>query len=431
MSIEDLKLKRFNDLFLSNLMLLLNLGNKNKSNEDNYKKYLLDCNLAENIVLLLNNYNIPRTRDTTKSEKEYKLELFELSKEHFNLNNTNTINKSTDFLNSILNNKLSTDGLSNIIQKVFFILKDNLELLKKRNPKLFQLKLEDKRTKTIIPGIDLIYIWYGLNNLERINMWFYLKNLYLTSNNMIELINNNKSSNFNELDYKKLKKDYIESFPNINIVDLTNLDIDLYSGVGRNFNSNNKSESLSITDIFNNIEELNKNDTNTSNTNNNNPINASNIIKMMGINMDELKEKLKNIDKAELEEATKNIKQLLGDNIDKETADTINDIMTDITDQLKNEDLGDDPLENLAKVAENVANKNKNRIDPKKINLNKLIENTEKIMNKNSDPNNKNNIFSGANNPLNLLKKMVNTNKPITEKEQKKMINELMKNMKK
>lgn len=425
MSIEDLKLKRFNDLFLSNLMLLLNLGNSTKSNNENFKKYLLECNLAENIVLLINNYNIPRKRDTSKSEKEYKLELYKLSEEHFNLNNTNTINKTTDFLNSILNNKLSTDGLSNIIQKVFFVLKDNLELLKTKNPKLFQLKLEDKRTKTIIPGIDLIYIWYGLTNTEKLNMWFYLKNLYLTSNNMIELINNNKTSNYNELDYKKLKKDYLESFPNTTIIDITNLDIDLYSGVG----SNDTNSSLSIKDIFNNIEELNKNDSNATNTNNtNNPINASNIIKMMGINMDELKDKLKNIDKSELEEATKNIKQLLGDNIDKETADTITDIMTDITDQLKNEDLGDDPIENLAKVAENVANKNKNKIDPKKLNLNKLIENTEKLMN--NDPSNKNNIFSGANNPLNLLKKMVNTNKPMNEREQKKMMNELMKNMK-
>lgn len=425
-----LELKRNNDMFLANLMLILR-SNLENAKLENFVSYLEKCNLAENIVLFMKNFDIPKKG--TMSDNDYKQVLVQHITPKIQDNLEKLKFSSNNFLDSILNGNISIDGVSGMIKKIFTAVSNNYELLKEKDPKLFQLKVtkEDNRqvTMTIIPGLDMIYGWYCLSDEDRNNLWFYIENMFISGTKMIHLVNETSTNNFDtkilkEINYSRIKKDFTTSFPDQQIVNVMNLDVDPFLlGVGNN------NEEFDIENIIASTQDIQKG------------IDAPGIgsmAKMLGVdkmlNMDELSKQLKNISKTEIDEATNNIKNLLGSNVDENTSEMISGILGDITEQLKSSNLGNgDPIQNIINIAEKVAQNALPKIDKNKVDMQKVFESTQNLANNYKDKDG-NPILAGLGNgvnPLEMLTTLMQNQGNPPNKEQMKMAKNMMKTLSK
>ncbi len=430
-----LELKKYHDVFLANLMLLLKLNLDNTS-LDNYCEYVTKCNLVENILLFINNFDMPK-KDKNMPDSEFKEVIISFTKNKVNDSLNKLKSTSDSFLNSILKGEMTMDGVSGVIKKIFTAVSSHYEQLTKKDPKLFQMKTTKETGKqvtvTIVPGLDMIYSWYCLKEEDKLNLWFYLENMFVSGTKMIHLVNETSINNFDtkllkELNYKRLRKDFEEKFPEQTVINTINLDIDPFAGVGTNSN-----QDFGVEDMIASTSDLQKGAQ---------APGISSMAKMLGVdkmfNMEELSKQLKNINKSEIDEATKNIKKLLGENIDEGTSDMISTILSDITEHLKTEDLSKgDPIQNIISIAERVAQKTIPTIDTNKVDMKNLLKSTQKLASSYTDKDGKP-LMSGANNPLSMLTSMLQQNMdgekgglPVSEKEQMKMAQDMMKNLSK
>jgi len=427
MSTFEIELKKYHDVFLSNLMLILKL-NQERVIIENYQTFLKKCDLPSNIMLLLNNFDIMK-KEVDQSDEDYKMSIYNMTHTKVQDNLVKLKKTSESFLNSIMNCEMTMDGVSGIILKLFTAVSKNFEYLVKKDPKLFQLKTTKENNKqvtmTIIPGLDIIYAWYCYDTTDKDLFWFYLENMFISGTKMIYLVNESNTSTFDmrllkELNYSKLKKNFFENFPEQNVINIMNLDIDPYLGVGTN-------QDFGIDDML----ESNKNLPNT--------VSAPGIgsmAKMLGVdkmfNMEELSSQLKKINKSEIDEATNNIKKLLGSNVDENTSDMIGTILSDITEHLKSEDIGSgDPIQNIINIAEKVAQKAIPKIDKNKIDMKKMFESTQNLANNCKDNDGKT-MFRGGNNPLSMLTALMGNmggGAQMNEQDQMKMAQDMMKNL--
>jgi hypothetical protein len=428
-----LELKKNHDLFLSNLMLILNLNNLN-TNLENYKSYVKNCDLPTNIVTLLNNFELPKKGQL--SDEQYKDELYNLTHEKVQDNLLKLQSTSNNFLNSILAGEMSMDGVSGIIKKVYTAVSTNCEYLNNKSPKLFQLKTLKENNKqvtlTIIPGLDMIYSWYCLNTQDQEKLWYYLDNLFNTSIRMINLVNETNFDNklLKELNYAKIRTDFVSAFPEQTVINVMNLDIDPFLGVGVNNNSE-----FGVENMLESTKDLVVQGSQTPG--------LGSMAKMLGVdkmlNMEELSKQLKNINKSEIDEATKNIKKLLGTNVDENTSEMIGTILNDITDHLKSEDIGSgDPIQNIINIAEKVAKKAIPKIDKNKVDMNKIFESTKNLANTYTDANGNPVLSGNGANPLSMLTSLMNSQmknmnggngNQMSEKDQMKLAQDMMKNL--
>ncbi len=431
-----LELKKYHDVFLANLMLLLKLNLENTSVE-NYTEFINKCNLVEHILLLINNFDMPK-KDKNMPDSEFKEVIISFTKNKVNDSLLKLKNTSDNFLESILKGEMTMDGVSGVIKKIFTAVSSHYELLTKKDPKLFRMKTTKENGKqvtvTIVPGLDMIYSWYCMKDEDRLKLWFYLENMFVSGTKMIHLVNETSINNFDtkllkELNYKRLRKEFEEKFSEQTIINTMNLDIDPFLGVG----VTNTNQELGVEDMVASTSDLQSGAQ---------APGISSMAKMLGVdkmfNMEELSKQLKNINKSEIDEATKNIKKLLGENIDEGTSDMISTILSDITDHLKTEDLSKgDPIQNIISIAERVAQKTIPTIDTNKVDMKNLLKSTQKLANSYTDKNG-NPLMNGANNPLSMLTSMLQQNMedgkggiPVSEKEQMKMAQDMMKNLSK
>jgi len=422
METSAIELKRYHDQFVANLILLLQL-NITKTHVENYTDFVTKCDLPSNIVLFMNNFDIPK-KDKSVNDLQYK-ELIIASVQKKVSDNLEKLKiSSSNFLNSILLGELSIDGVSGIIKKIFGTISSNYEMLTTKNPKLFQLKTTkddgSQVTITLIPGIDMIYSWYTLDSESRNNLWFYLENMFISGTKMIHLVNKNSISNFDikllkELNYTKLKTDFLEAFPEQQVINTMNLDIDPFLGIGINNQEFGLENFVQPDDSQVQQPGL------------------SSMAKMLGvdkmINMEELSKQLKNISKTEIEDATNNIKKLLGSNIDEGTSEIIGTVLSDITDQLKESDLSKgDPITNIISIAEKVAKNTIPKIDPNKVDMKKVFESTKNLANNYKDGTPL--MGNDGLNPLAMLTQMMQgQSKSGSNAKQTKIMEDMMKNL--
>ena len=96
------------------------------------------------------------------------------------------------------------------------------------------------------------------------------------------------------------------------------------------------------------------------------------------IDMKKFSEDIKNINNDEIAEATGNIKKLLGKNADEKTSNLLSDMLDSITNELQGNNISEgDPISNIMKVAETVANKMKPRIESENINLQNVVQSSD------------------------------------------------------
>ena len=75
----------------------------------------------------------------------------------------------------------STVDQVKIIKKVFYVLKDNMELLEKRDAKIFTIRNEENKITSIVPGININLLYEYLDESEQKKVWFYLFALFVSS----------------------------------------------------------------------------------------------------------------------------------------------------------------------------------------------------------------------------------------------------------
>jgi len=387
----------------------------------------------------MNNF-VLNNKKPDDDESEYKKYIYESTQEKVSDNLSKLKSSSESFLKSIMDKKMTMEGVSGIIKKIYEVVQPNYELFKSKNPRMFQLKktkiendISRQVTTTVIPGIDMIYSWYCLSRANRELLWFYLDNLYISGTRLISLVNNDESIIDRDINYVKLKAAFTEVFgKDCDLLDITNLDVDPFLGIGLNVGEDN----YGVDDFLNPDKPQAEK-----------PGLAS-MAKMLGVdkmlNMDDLKNELKNISKKEIDDAGNNIKSLFGGGADDNTSNVIGSILSDITDHLKNDELsGEDPLKSIMAIAETVAKKAMPRIKKNNVDMTKIMESTKNATSKliGKDIDNPmdvmNNVMAEAEttgqtpSPEDLLSKMMGGMKDngMMNPQQMGMLNNMMKGM--
>lgn len=318
--------------------------------------------------------------------------------------NSKQIKKNTDkFYDALVTQKFTVEDIGDFIKKTFTVISGNITLLKSQDVKLFQLR-ESKNNKlirvTILPGIDLNEAYNLLNDNAKTLLWKYVKSLYIAASKLVLLVNktgisedivrktSELSSNFNQ---QEIFSVFHTTFPNSTLIDKE--DFDPFIGVGTN-----NGDGFSVNDIVNVSKSID--------TNQSSDPGIGSMLKMVGvdkmINLDDLSNQLKNINQQDITEATENIKKLLGNNIDEGTSEMIGIMLNDITNELKTDNLTKgDPINNIVKIAETVAKNMLPKIDPKKVDMNKVWASTQNMA-KNYVDDKGNKVFQGGN-PLSML----------------------------
>lgn len=362
-------------------------------------------------------------------------------------NNNSVVTNSIELYNAIENMQFDMGKTSEMIKKIYIFITKNYQYLKSRDKQLFCVReFKDKIQKigkqvkvTIIPGIDIDVVYDKLNTDNQNLLWNYVDMLYYSSIKMLSLVKNfsDNEKELLKLMEEKISEDSIrEHFysrnPNSKIYKKSDT-FNPYIGIGEN------GTGYSVDEMTNDMNLANENSADGT-------YGVSSMVSLLGIDkmlgIDQLADQLKNIDPKDIEEAGSHIKQLLGNNIDEGTSDMINMMLHDITDEFKKDGLsgsGGNAMENIIKLAGNVANKMLPKIDPKKINVDKIWESTQNLAN--NCTNQYGDKMGGKDNPLSMLtnlmtkqmeqaKKGVHGGK-IDPNQHKEMMNEYQNAMKK
>jgi len=305
------------------------------------------------------------------------------------------------------NQTLDATKVSAIVQKVYTMLtlSSNFKLLEKQDNKIFQItqkKGKEEIVITIIPGINLDEAYSFYNKQQQQALWKYLENIFYCSTQLLYLVNPECVDKqiltmvdkyaLSEKDANNIYADLKAKLPQSILNKYVNKEFDPFVGVGVT------KKDYSVQDLMESTATIPK-ETGMSG--------LGGLTSMLGVDkmfdMSKLTEQLKNISKEDIDEATQNIKELLGNNVDSNTSDMINMMLHDITDELKKENLGEgNPISNIGKIAETVAQKVMPKIDPKKIDMSKIFNSTQNLA-KNLADKQGNKIFGDKENPLAML----------------------------
>lgn len=226
-----------------------------------------------------------------------------------------------------------------IIKRYHSIMTPNKELISKKDVELFSTPCY------IVPEINLSFYYENLPDTKRKVIWDALMKLLICSNIVID--NSNETKNKIEVPKRDEKKD-----------------VDLMAGVGNN-------DQTFSTDTIIADGEKNKLD--------GNPM--FNLIKDK-LNVDEITDQLKHTDKNTISQMTNDVKNIIAPNInDPAVSGLVNDMISDIGDELKNTDITNgDLFGNLINIAEKMSTKVAANPNMKNCTPEKLLASTKAIM---------------------------------------------------
>lgn len=267
-----------------------------------------------------------------------------------NLNETQ-IKSHTKFRETcdiIMNEYTNKDGSDvdqgRIIKKVFTTLKESIEELKTKNKQLFTKKNKENKITTIIPGLNLGLIVDLFDEDELKTLWQYVYMMFITSVKMIYTINQTKKNTEIWNVMLELEKDLAQSG-----ILVGGKVFNPYVGLGA------EGENMGVDELMKSAELIKDNNGN-----------STNILSSLGVDKlldsEKLGEQLKNISQSDIDEATKNIAQLLGASDDNDINDVCSTLVNDIVADLK-----ENGIQGMFQVAERVSSKVSNKIDMNKM----------------------------------------------------------------
>jgi hypothetical protein len=288
------------------------------------------------------------------------------------LDNELKVVEATNKLLLVLENKeIGMDKIGEIMKKIFSVCCNNLNLLENNDESLFYLK-NNNRKITIISGIDIGQAYIKFNAESKILLWKYMKKIYIVSAKLIFQFNatidqalmnyilKSEDINFDPV------KEFREKYPDSNII---SKEFNPYEGISNNV------EGISMEDLIaKNIDNIDFDKIGS----------IGSMIEMIGldkmINLEEISKQLQNIDKNEISKATEHIKSFIGDNIDKDTGNMIDMMLSGIAEKLGKTDLKNAKFDDVISMANNVGEELCNKIDPTKVDAVKFQNGTSNML---------------------------------------------------
>ena len=300
-----------------------------------------------------------------------------------------------------------------IIKKIYKIVKKNMTLIKEKKSDLFTLKDEENRILTIIPGIDIGLIYNYLDDKENLSFWQYM---YLMLISAIKMINSANSDN-------KKENEEINELLKIMELEITKTGVTVngmmfnpFIGIGQ------ENTEYSINELYTGEMEGIDNSKVPS-------VGIDMVLQSLGVdkmlNMDKLNDQLKNISENDVQEATKNITELLGAQ-DESVKGVCDKLVKSIVKNLKKNGLTNmvDTLQAVTSEIENDMDKEAMQKTADQMNL--FMQNSESRLRNMKDENGNNigeKLYEKMGDPLEMAKNMTNMNidelqKKMAEKKQ-------------
>jgi hypothetical protein len=245
----------------------------------------------------------------------------------------------------------------------------------------FNKKIEKVNPKKLIKRFIKILQPYK-NQVENKDDTIFLQELYIIPNVNISRLYNSTNSKVKDVIWQYLQILYVlgEIFVTGKVQNISMLD----NMLNTNININNQNTNI-----------------NNQNTDDQNALDINNIMKNM--NVDKLNEQLTGISKEDIMDASENIKKMFPNNT--KTSNVMCDLVNDISKELANNNANNsnnNGIMGILKIAENVADKFKPKIESGEININELLGSAQEMMSEiygKSDNNN--------NNPMEMLTKLM------------------------
>tara|TARA_Y100000780_G_scaffold153585_1_gene138339 strand:- start:7401 stop:8453 length:1053 start_codon:yes stop_codon:yes gene_type:complete len=289
----------------------------------------------------------------------------------------NQFNTSIRTLFSEMNEFVPTSGISKffelidnpdfdhskLIGMVHFALEDKEDLLKNKDEQLFENQIK------LFPGVYVNKLWSKLNDEQKTRIFLLLTHTYVLVELMWqetkkEPMGNSKRNTINSMmTYLKNEKMTVSK------------EFNVYEGI-----QTDSTEGFGIDDMFSGPDVLpNKNDDNDS---------LLNMLPSADIDLNQLRDQLVNMKKEDIEEATKNIKKMMGGEMNEETSSMIENMLSEITGEIQTTNFNDsNPFEAVQKIAESVAGKMKGKVNDS--NLKNLLNTTGNLAQNVKDENGK------------------------------------------
>lgn len=290
------------------------------------------------------------------------------------------------------------------VKKAFSILRqeDSCTLLKEKNPNLFNLRDENNKKITILPGIDLSVGYKTLTEDERTNFWQYM---FLFSSSIFNMIKISNPEKFSKYQHVEQTNQFISVHLMKTGVLFNDKIFNPFIGLGE------KDGSYELNDMFTQ-GELPKQPN----------VSIESILKMLGVDkmFDEAKlnEELKKINDTQMKEATDGILKLMGAQNNPEVKEVCDLLVQDIVSKLKE---GGFSLSNMSDTMFKVAENAKNNIDMNKMkktisSMQNFMENSQEKFKNMKDENGNpigEQLMSKMAGPLNMINMMNNMNIPM------------------
>ena len=313
--------------------------------------------------------------------------------------------------------------MTKVIFRTYHLLKDNSDKLKNKDETLFD------QSFIIIPGVDVSPYWSKLIKGQKDKLWTYMNILMITSDllmNVPQLPIIKEKEEMKDIVKIEEKKTIIKEKEEKDIVKIEEkkpIIFDPFIGVG---NDDNESDGgFSVNELYSSVPTLDDDKPDGPG--------LDTVIKMIGfnnmINMEEIINQLKNMKKEDIDNATNSIMSLLGNQGDEKTTQFISDMLSSVSEEMKNNDLGKgDPFENIQRIAEVVAEKMRPSVEKNGIDIGELVNTTQMFASQCKDKNG-NPIFGNGMNPFSLLEKLTGSNGPASDDQCMKQCNEMLQKM--
>jgi hypothetical protein len=279
--------------------------------------------------------------------------------------------------------------MTKVIARFHSISNKYSKLIQSKDEKLFSLNY------SVFPGINLTAIWEKINNDQKERVWTYIQMLFLSSSFIMKLGTGNCPNEEEQISINIIA----DSIKNPNMKPLA---FNPYEGIGEVNDSQ-----YGVDEMYNNIKSI------PAETNSGSGMQGiGSMANMLGLgntfDLNKISEQLKSISKEDVDNATDNIKKLLGNDCDDNTGEMISDMLTNITDKLKDDNLTEgNPIDNIVKIAQSVAQQMIPQMNQKGIDIAKLWNSTQKVATNCKDSKG-NFLFPEGNNPLTMLSSLVN-----------------------
>ena len=283
-----------------------------------------------------------------------------------------------------------------VIERFVKIMKPLENDVKMRNEDIFS------KPVNIFPGIDLSKCWTLLQDKQKIKVWTYLKVLTVLTDLIIQ---ESMKMSVQSLSAKTETKTETETETEIGI-GTKDHDVTTNPENGSTTLSFNPYQGLPSVQGNYTVDQMFAGelppDEQTSSTGG---LGLGSLAKMAGldkmINMEEFSEQLKNMTPEQMEETTQKLQEILGDEMDEQSKESIKNLFKTTIDELKETDMSSgNAFENVQKLVQGIASKT---TALKNINPEKILKSTELLANQCRDENGEP-IFQAGANPLTMLR---------------------------